>query len=95
MYYGTVHWPTVVCGEVVCECWYDHLSVVLLCMLSTHTQDRELYRACGYHGGRLENAQSAIKRGADPNWKNPTEVSLQLVHSQCCVSSVVSEHVVV
>ena len=64
MYYGTVHWPTVVCGEVVCECWYDHLSVVLLCMLSTHTQDRELYRACGYHGGRLENAQSAIKRGA-------------------------------
>ena len=57
------------------------------------TQDRELYMACWR--GRLEDAQSAIKRGADPNWKNPTEVSLQLVHSQCCVSSVVSDHVVV
>ena len=46
--------------------------------------------------GRLEDAQSAIKRGADPNWKNPNLVSLhQLVHSQCCVSSVVSDHVVV
>ena len=36
MYYGTVHWPTVVCGEGVCECWYDHLSVVLLCVLYSH-----------------------------------------------------------
>ena len=48
------------------------------------------------YGGRLEDAQSAIKKGADPNWKNPDMVSLhQLVHSQCCVSSVVSDHVVV
>ena len=90
VYYGTVHWPTVVCGEGVCECWYDHLSVVLLCVLYS-AQDWELNYACGY--GRLEDAQSAINKGADPNWKD--EVSLQLFNSQCCVSSVVSEHVVV
>ena len=63
-------------------------------MCALLTQDRELYDACGAGGGRLEDAQSAIKKGADPNWKN--DVSLhQLVRSQCCVSSVVSEHVVV
>ena len=91
MYYGTVHWPTVVCGEGVCESdgMITCQTGAALCALLT--QDRELNDACG-SGGRLEDAQSAIKRGADPNWKN---VSLQLVHSQCCVSSVVSEHVVV
>ena len=79
----------------MCECWYDHLSVVLLCVLYSHRIE-ELNNACGYGRGRLEDAQSAIKRGADPNWKNPNLVSLhQLVHSQCCVSSVVSDHVVV
>ena len=30
-----------------------------------------------------EDAQSAINKGADPNWKD--EVSLQLFNSQCCV----------
>ena len=47
------------------------------------TQDRELNNACGI-GGRLEDARSAIQRGADPNWKNPHMVSLhQLVHCEC------------
>ena len=49
------------------------------------TQDEELYYACW--SGRLEDARSAVRRGADPNWKD--SVSLQLVHSHCVFSDVV------
>ena len=73
-------WPTVVCGEGVCECWYDHLSVVLLCVLYSH-QDWELNYACVMVDWRM--LSQSINKGADPNWKD--EVSLQLFNSQCCV----------
>ena len=59
-----------------------------LCALLT--QDRELYDTCSHHGN-LEDFCLVFRRGADPNWKNPDRVSLQLVCSRC-VSSVVSEH---
>ena len=92
LWYSTLAHSSVWRGCVWVLVW-SPVSGAALCALLT--QDEELYDACGYDGGRLEDAQSAIKKGADPNWKNPAVSLHQLVHSQCCVSSVVSDHVVV
>ena len=64
-------------GMITCQ-WCCSVCSIL-------TQDLELNNAC--FGRGLKDVQSAIQRGANPNWMNPSEVSLQLVHSQCCVSS--------
>ena len=53
------------------------VSGAALCALLT--QDRELYDACFF--GRLEDARSAVRRGADPNWKD--EVSPASPFSLC------------
>ena len=95
LWYSTLAHSSVWRGCVWVLVW-SPVSGAALCALLT--QDRELNYACGLYDGRgsLEDVQSAIKSGADPNWKDPDMVSLhQLVHSQCCVSSVVSDHVVV
>ena len=42
-------------------------------------QDEDLFWACGGYG-TLEEAQSAIKKGANPDWRD--SVSVKLVHSQ-------------
>ena len=61
-------------GMILCQ-WCCSVCSIL-------TQERELFDAS--YGGRLDEARSAIQRGADPNWKNPSEVSLhQLVHCEC------------
>ena len=64
---------------------YDHLSEMLLCVLYILTQDWELYGACD--GGRLEDAQYAVLRGANPNSKVVNlhaAIPFSVIYVQCC-----------
>ena len=63
---------------VCTECVYES-SVGMICQwcCALLTQDEELHYASGYDGS-LEDIRLVYKRGADPNWKNPDRVSLEL-----------------
>ena len=66
-------------GEWKIECWCDYTARgAALCSLLS--QNEKLNQACLQ--GRLEDARSALKSGADPEWRGMNPVSLnQLVHS--------------